>query len=195
MPFGIPVSKAYKEDITKEEAKEKLGLDKNKKYVLMQTGSMGFGNIINVLRKLVDNINDIIFVVACGNNKKMLEEIKLEFEEGKNVIAIPYCKNLSLYIKASEIVLTKPGGLTTTEIAVSRKPFIHTMPIPGCENYNAEYFNKRKMSIKSNSLDDIINNTKHLLEDIELQEQMMQNQMKNISGDTCDKIAEIILKN
>lgn len=69
------------------------------------------------------------------------------------------------------------------------------MPIPGCENYNAEYFNKRKMSIKSNSLDDIINNTKYLLEDIELQEQMMQNQMKNISRDTCDKIAEIILKN
>lgn len=108
MPFGIPVAKAYKEDITKEEAKEKLGLDKNKRYILIQTGSMGFGNIIKILRKLVDNINDIIFIVSCGNNKRMLEEINLEFGEEKSVIALPYSKNLSLYIKASEIVLTKP---------------------------------------------------------------------------------------
>lgn len=69
------------------------------------------------------------------------------------------------------------------------------MPIPGCENYNAEYFSKRKMSLKCDSLDDVINNTKYLLENKEVQEEMIQNQMKNISRDTCDKIAEIILKN
>ncbi len=47
-------------------------------------------------------------------------------------------------MKSSEIILTKPGGLTTTEIATLRKPFIHTMPIPGCENYNAQFLRTEK---------------------------------------------------
>lgn len=39
----------------------------------------------------------------------------------------------------SELLLTKPGGLTTTEAATINIPIIHTMPIPGCETYNAEF--------------------------------------------------------
>lgn len=68
------------------------------------------------------------------------------------------------------------------------------MPIPGCENYNAEYFSKKKMSIKCNTLDEVVKNTKMLLENEKLQEELMQNQIKYINRDTCDKIAELILK-
>ena len=97
-------------------------------------------------------------------------------------------------MKSSEIILTKPGGLTTTEIATLRKPFIHTMPIPGCENYNAQFFENRKMSISCDSIDEVIKNTKELLNNKELQEEMIKNQEKYISQDTCDKISEVVIK-
>ena len=76
-------------------------------------------------------------------------------------------------MKSSEIILTKPGGLTTTEVATLRKPFIHTMPIPGCENYNANFFSNRKMSIKCDTMEEVIENTKKLINDINLQKEMM----------------------
>ncbi|MCI8519852.1 MAG: hypothetical protein HFJ51_07585 [Clostridia bacterium] len=75
-----------------------------------------------------------------------------------------------------------------------RKPFIHTMPIPGCESYNAEYFAKRRMSVKCDTLEDVIKNTKMLYENKELQKELVKNQEKNIKRNTCDKITEIILK-
>ena len=193
LTYGIPVAKAYTEDKSKEEAKKELKLETDRDYILVLTGSMGFGSTEKIIKELTEKIKNVIFIVACGNNKKMLETLNKEFSKEKRVIALPYTKNVSEYMKASEIILTKPGGLTTTEIATLRKPFIHTMPIPGCENYNAEYFQKRKISIKCYKLEDIIENTKKLYEDKELQKEMVENQAKNIRRDTCDKITQLIL--
>lgn len=89
--------------------------------------------------------------------------------------------------------LQNHGGLTTTEIATARRPIIHTMPIPGCENYNAKYFAEKKMSVLCNSLEEIVQKTKQLLKDTKYQAKMIENQKKNIARDSCDKITEIIL--
>lgn len=195
LPYGIPVSKDYRQDKSKNEACRKLKLDQKKKYILILTGSMGFGNVTEMLKKLLKQIENVTFIVACGNNKKMMNTVKEKFEETKRVIALPYTNKISDYIALSEIVLTKPGGLTTTEIASLRKPFIHTMPIPGCETYNAEYFANKKMSIKCENCEEVVKNTKMLYEDIDLQKELVKNQKQFIKRDTCDKIAEIILKN
>lgn len=68
------------------------------------------------------------------------------------------------------------------------------MPIPGCENYNANYFSQRKMSIKCENIDEIITNTKKLLKDKKLQEELSYNQKKYIKNDTAEKIVELIIK-
>ena len=94
-------------------------------------------------------------------------------------------------MKSSDVILTKPGGLTTTEIANLRKPFIHTMPIPGCENYNADFFETRKMSLKCECEEEIITKTKELINNETLQKEMIDNQKRFIRN---DKIVEFILK-
>ena len=94
----------------------------------------------------------------------------------------------------SEIILSKPGGLTTTEIATMRKPLVHIMPIPGCENYNANFFAERQMSIKCDNIEQVIQNTKKLAKNKEQQKTMIENQKKYISKDTNKKIADIVIK-
>ena len=192
LPYGIPVSRGYREKLTKAEAKQKLELKEEKDYILVLTGSMGFGNVYKMIQKLIEKIQNVICIVACGNNKTLLEKINQEYGEKSNIIALGFKTNIYEYMKASEIILTKPGGLTTTEVAVSRKPLIHTMPIPGCENYNAEYFAKRKMGIKCEDVNEVIENTKILLNDQKLQNELIENQKKNICTNTCDRIAQLI---
>ena len=97
-------------------------------------------------------------------------------------------------MKSSELVLSKPGGLTSTEIAMLGIPFIHTMPIPGCENYNANFFSQRGMSIQCNTLQKVVDNTKKLLENKELQEKLVQNQKNYMNKNVCEDIVNIIIR-
>lgn len=194
LPYGIPTAKAYREKYNKEKEKKDLGLDNAKQYVLILTGSMGFGNVTEMLKELLKNINNVTFIVSTGHNSKLKKVLEEKYKDFDNVIILPFTDKISEYMKSSEVILTKPGGLTTTEIATLRKPFIHTMPIPGCENYNAQFFEKRKMSISCNSIDEVVKSTKELLNNKELQEEMIKNQEKYISQDTCNKISEIVIK-
>lgn len=193
-PYGIPVKKEFREKYNKNAYKKILNLDENKKYILILNGSMGFGNVIELVKKLEKELKDVNFIVSCGNNKNLLKKLEKDYSKDKKVISLPYTENLSMYMKGSDIVLSKPGGLTSTEVATLRKPFIHIMPIPGCENYNADFFNSRKMSIKCDNIADVVENTKSLLEDENLQNEIIENQEKYIKYDVCEKISNIIIE-
>ena len=194
LPLGIPTAKTYRQSYDKKEYKKKLKFDVNEKYVLILTGSMGFGNITDMIKKLHEDMKQVNFIVSCGHNEDLFNTLKEEYKNTRNIIILPYTDKISHYMKASDIILSKPGGLTTTEIATLRKPFIHTMPIPGCENYNANFFDKRKMAIKCDTIEEVVENTKKLIKDQIIQNQMIENQEKYIKKDTCDKIADIVIR-
>ena len=190
IPLGIPVKRAYSEDYDINDCKKKVGLDINKRYVLLLTGSMGFGNVEEIVDELKNSINRINLIVACGTNKELYEKLK-----GKNnVIPLEFTENIDLYMKSSDIILSKPGGLTTTEIAVLGKPFIHTMPIPGCENYNANFFESHKMSLKCMNIPEIVESTKLLLENKDLCKELVENQRKYMNRNSCRDLVNLIKK-
>lgn len=190
IPLGIPVKRAYSEDYDINECKKKVGLDINKRYVLLLTGSMGFGNVEEIVDELKNNIKDINLIVACGTNKELYEKLNKK----DNVIALEFTENIDLYMKSSDIILSKPGGLTTTEIAVLGKPFIHTMPIPGCENYNANFFESHKMSLKCMNIPEIVESTKLLLENKDLCMELVENQRKYMNRNSCKDLVNLIKK-
>jgi processive 1,2-diacylglycerol beta-glucosyltransferase len=93
----------------------------------------------------------------------------------------------------ADIILTKPGGLTSTEVTTMRKPMIHTMPIPGCENYNADFFEKRGMSVKCDNTERIVEAIKELSKNNEEKNELILNQEKYIDNKSCEKVAEFII--
>ena len=190
IPLGIPVKRAYSEDYDINDCKKKVGLDINKRYVLLLTGSMGFGNVEEIVDELNNNINRINLIVACGTNKELYEKLNKK----DNVIPLEFTENIDLYMKSSDIILSKPGGLTTTEIAVLGKPFIHTMPIPGCENYNANFFESHKMSLKCMNIPEIVESAKLLLENKDLCMELVENQRKYMNRNSCRDLVNLIKK-
>ena len=194
LALGIPVMKQYRRNYNKQEAQKQLNLDTNKKYILILNGSMGFGNIKEIAKQLLENIKEFTFIISCGSNKEIFDFLSEEYKNNNRIIPLQYTKELGKYMASSEVILSKPGGLTTTEVAVMRKPLIHIMPIPGCENYNANFFAERQMSIKCENLEEVISSTKKLVENEELQNKIIQNQKKYITGDTTEKIADIVIK-
>ncbi len=194
IPLGIPVMKQFRKKYNEQEIKKELKLDINKKYVLILNGSMGFGNVKEVAEKLLENTENITFIISCGNNKELLNTLNAEYKNNERILVLPFTNELGKYMAISNIILTKPGGLTTTEIATMRKPLVHIMPIPGCENYNANYFSEKQMSIKCDNIEQVINTTNELMENKMLQDSLIQNQKKYIDKNTCERISEIVIK-
>lgn len=195
LPFGIPVSLRVSEKIDKKQQKEDLGLETDKRHILVATGSMGFGKNEEMVRGLLEHKKkEDILIVACGNNEKMKQELKEKFAKRNDFILLSYTNKLIAYMQVADVILTKPGGLTTTEVAAMRKPLVHTMPIPGCENFNAEYFAQKGMSLKCENAEEVWKNTIKLLEDEELQKQMIENQKKVINPQASEKIVDFVQK-
>jgi len=193
LPFGIPVSLQVRERIDEKKQKEALGLAPEKRYILVTTGSMGFGKNEKMVQGLLEHKKkEDMLIVACGNNEKMRQELKEKFEDCQDLLLLPYTNQLISYMQIADVILTKPGGLTTTEVAAMRKPLIHTMPIPGCENFNAEYFAQKGMSLKCDNAEEVWKNTIRLLEDKELQKQMIECQKKTIHPQASDKIVDFV---
>lgn len=137
LPYGIPIRECFSRKREKSEAKAALGLS-DKPVVLIMMGSMGFGNMTDVLKSVDSYDGDYQTVVICGNNEKAERSI-LESYWKKPVRCLGFTNNVDEYMDAAEIIITKPGGLTTSEAMAKKLPLILTNPIPGQEERNMEF--------------------------------------------------------
>lgn len=197
-PYGIPTSFAYSRRIDRDKAlKMILGektFDKNNgKLYLVAGGSMGAGNISQLVRELKKkgDAHDFILVV-CGSNKKLEEKLKQEFESERNIIIYGWTNEMPVFMQAADVLFTKPGGLTSTEAATAGCPMVHIDPIPGCETANMNYFVRRGYSISAKGAEQQAKAGIRLAHDRELREQMKARQQAEFKGDTAEKIEALI---
>lgn len=139
LPIGIPIDPKFgNNNINKAEILESIGLDSEKLTILIMSGSMGFGNIRNVVAKL-DKINaDFQAIVVCGNNAEAKEKID-SMRKSKKIVTYGYVNNVEELMTAADCIVTKPGGLTTSEALAMKLPMILINPIPGQEDRNLEF--------------------------------------------------------
>lgn len=137
LPLGIPVKKQFSYKASKKEMRFKLGLS-DKTTIMVMMGSMGFGSLKDIIRELDEYPSDFQIVCICANNKKMYKKISTESWQ-KEVHTLGFIKNVDEYMDASDIIITKPGGLTTSEALAKKLPLILTSPIPGQEDRNIEF--------------------------------------------------------
>jgi len=158
LPFGIPINPKFMNSTPKEEALRSLGLDPHKKTVLLMSGSMGYGNIGKTVKLLDDIDKDFQLITVCGSNedaKKEIDSLALR----KPILSLGFANNVDLLMDASDCIITKPGGLTTSEALAKRLPMIIVNPIPGQEERNTEFLlnNGAAMAVsKKVPLDDAI---------------------------------------
>ncbi len=148
-PFGIPVNRAFDKSCEKDRLKRKLGLMPDKHYLLIVGGSVGAGHLPRTVEALlwcIGRRKDYSVVVICGSNKKLFRKIKRRYRKNDRVVVLKSTDRMADYMKACEIIFSKPGGLSSTEAVTAGVPLVHIAPIPGCETKNRSYFAKRKIS-------------------------------------------------
>ena len=131
LPYGIPINPKFNVEIPREEARARLELPTDKPIILLMGGSMGFGHIEKTFACLESMKHD-------GNNVKAKAKIDA-LQSAKLLRSYGYTDQVDILMSACDAIVTKPGGLTTSEALARRLPMIISNPIPGQEDRNTEF--------------------------------------------------------
>lgn len=142
LPFGIPIHSKFSGALSKEAAREQLGLMKDKPVVTVMSGSMCYGGVTETVKK-IDLLNECFQIVAvCGSSKKELKNLENATFRHK-VKKLGYTDQVNVIMDASDLIITKPGGLSTTEALSKELPMIISKPIRGHEERNLSFLTEQ----------------------------------------------------
>ena len=150
LPIGIPVKKEFSQKIPKEEARKMLGIATDKETILVMMGSMGYGNLLENLMEINDFDADFQVVVVCGTNEKAKKAIEKTMWD-KPLYCYGFVNNVDVMMDAADVIISKPGGLTTSESFAKELPMIMMNPLPGQEDKNVSFLTNNGAAIYVNS--------------------------------------------
>ena len=164
---GIPISSRFLKEYNKKEILDEFQLQENKRTILFFGGGefgLGKNKTIEIFEDLIKNFDDIQVIAIAGKNEKMklhFESIVKEFNKEEHVKVLEYTNKVPELMAISDLVVSKPGGLTTSESLASNLPMIIINPIPGQEEENAEFLEENGTGIwirKNDSAYEVFNN-------------------------------------
>ena len=192
---GIPLSNKFLLKYDKPTVLKNFGLSPDKKTVLFFGGGefgLGKTQTFKIFKSFVECPENIQIVAISGKNQKMkeaFENLVESLNKTDSVKILEYTNQVPELMSISDLVVTKPGGLTTTESLASGLPIVVINPIPGQEEENASYLEKNKVAIWLKKDDDVEDILKDLFSNPEkMQEMKIRARLlakKNSTKDIC----------
>ena len=140
--FGIPVEKSFLSHRDRETVLTELGLSPEKLTVLLMGGSFGAGNIKETLEDLIAIDRDFQILVITGRNEHLKDKLSKMLDStihNKNICLLGYANKMNDILASIDVLISKPGGLTTTEALLNDVPMIVPYFIPGQEEENLDF--------------------------------------------------------
>jgi processive 1,2-diacylglycerol beta-glucosyltransferase len=195
---GIPIDPVFSESKSKSAMREKYGLDAEIPVVILSLGGFGVGRIDTLFDALRSIPRPVQILAMCGRN----EELKKRLESaattngGARIVPVGYTKAMDEYMSASDLIVGKPGGLTTCEALAKGLVFVIVNPIPGQEERNSDHLLENGAAIRSNNPATLGYKIEQLLGDPEKLKAMSRNALDfarpRAAFDIADRLTEII---
>ena len=157
-------------------------------------GSMGCGPIKALAEYLPQQIpSNSLLVVICGNNRRLYKSLT-KYPLPDNMRVVGFTSRMPLYMDAADLILTKPGGLSSTEAAVKALPMLFIDAVPGCETRNFEFFLENGFADMRDSVLELCDTVCDLLENAEKLKKTSAILESEFSGCAVRSISEYIIK-
>lgn len=198
---GIPLSNKFLKHFNKTQILESLELTKDKKTILFFGGGefgLGKNRTYDMFEAFLKLEHDFQVIAIAGKNEKMktvFEDLVQKYQKHDTIKVLGYTNRVPELMRVSDLVVTKPGGLTTTESLASGVPLILINPIPGQEEENAEFFVNSNVAIwvkKHDNIDDILT---YLLSHPQVIRKMKINAKLLAKKNSTKDICKILLEN
>ena len=191
LPFGIPIHPKFGRSIPTEQARGQLGLDPKLDTLLVMSGSMGYGKIDKVIEQLDALDHDFQAIVVCGNNQRMMRKVTSVVTK-KRFDVYGFTDKIDIMMDAANFIVSKPGGLTTSESLAKGLPMIMVNPIPGQEVRNVEFLLNAGLAVavtKAITVDEAVYN---MFKFPQLSEGIRANIQRHAKRDATVRLADFI---
>ena len=194
---GIPLSSAFNGPFDDNGIHQKYYLDINKKLILFFGGGefgLGQSRTVQILKSFTRFSDKYEILAVSGRNKKMYDSfIELSNSEGiNNLHVVEYTTDVPGLMHIASLVVTKPGGLTSSESLASNLPIIITTPIPGQEEENAEFLVNSGAAVwikKDDNIDEVVENVVNNEEQLhKMKSSILRIAKPNSTRDICEKL-------
>lgn len=154
---GIPIDPVFEIAKDKIETRKKFGLDADRLTIIVSAGGFGVGKIEPLLRALGELRTPAQVIAICGRNEELRRSLEFRSpagfgNESVRFRPIGFTSEMDEYMSASDIIVGKPGGLTTSEALAKGLVFCIVNPIPGQEERNSDHLLENGCALKCNDL-------------------------------------------
>jgi len=197
---GIPIDPVFSVQKDKREMRAKYELRQDVTTILLSAGGFGVGPVENILRLLATDLSSPAQVVAlCGRNEKLRQRVdrlasSVPAERRLSIKAVGYTTAMDEYMAASDILLGKPGGLTTSEALAKDLIFVIVNPIPGQEERNSDHLLEEGVAIRCNNLPVLAHKIDRLLADPARMDVMRANARRLARPDAAREVVARLLE-
>ncbi|RSZ58751.1 galactosyldiacylglycerol synthase [Massilia atriviolacea] len=147
---GIPIMPAFGQALDRATCAREFGLDPATTTFLLMGGGAGLGSLETVAERLLSLEGTFQLIVLAGKNAKALAALKvLEARFPGRLLAQGFTSQVERLMACADLVVTKPGGLTSSECLAMGLPMIVNSPIPGQEERNADYLLEQGVALKA----------------------------------------------
>lgn len=193
--FGIPIRMKFTETIDRNATCKKLNLDPSIPTILVMGGGQGLGPIKEAVKSLIYLKRPLQLIVICGTNVKLVHWLKKsQRQTDKKIIFYDYANNVDELMAVSSLIVTKPGGMTTSECLAKGLPMVVVDPIPGQEERNAQFLESNGIAMRVDDKRRIGEHIDALLNDAARLQSMRQAALKLSKPQAADDVAQFVLK-
>jgi processive 1,2-diacylglycerol beta-glucosyltransferase len=177
---------------TASEARRELGLGPEKPLVLVLGGSLGYGQFGDTLSAIDDHNGDYQMAAITGRNEKLQQELSgLSTEHTLTVEG--FVKNMPTWLEAADLIITKPGGLTCSEILAKGKPMILQRAASGLEKRMVERLEESGAAVVVDSAEEMGQKVSQLFQNPEQLEALSERARELGHPDSSARVAQEIL--
>jgi len=188
---GIPIDRLFGQHVPKAEVRTSLGLDSDLPTVLVTSGGIGGGPVGGVVREFT-SLEGVQTVVVCGRSEAALKAANdaARGQKGFTVKGLVPSPEMADLMKAADLIVAKPGGITTFEALAVGLPFVVFDPflIPGQEEKNAEFLVENGIGKRAGDAKSLVVLVKGLLSDRKALADMSANALKRAKPDAAERI-------
>ncbi|NOT46657.1 MAG: glycosyltransferase [Acidobacteria bacterium] len=189
---GIPIDPKFAESKPSKEMRAKYGLNPDTPTVMLSLGGFGVGRIDTLLDGLRAIETPVQILAMCGKNEELRKKLEKDKSNpsGARVVPIGYTRDMDEYMSASDLIVGKPGGLTTCEALAKGLVFVIANPIPGQEERNADHLLEQGAAIRSNNPATLSYKIEQFINDPQRLSTMRANALKFARPDAAFDIAD-----